>query len=111
MHFGLIEIVRSAAGLVAGGLIGVGFGMAQNLALRRHQRRQQEGGFNHGWAVMPGSMRRVAALMVTLLAVQLACPLLFTDGVQWWVSAGLLAGYGAMLLRQFRLRRAAQGLA
>ncbi len=105
MQNGMIDIVRPLAGLIAGGLIGVGFGLVQNLALRRYQRRQQAGDLGSGWAVMPGSMRRVAALLVVLLFVQGVCPLLFTDGVQWWVSAGLLAGYGAMLVRQFRLRR------
>ncbi|HEV2211523.1 MAG TPA: hypothetical protein VG167_22375 [Verrucomicrobiae bacterium] len=109
MHSGIIELFRSLAALLAGGVIGVGFGIVQDYAYRRNQQRQQAGTLNSGWAVMPGSMRRVAGLMVTLLLVQLFCPLLFSDGVQWWVSGGLLAGYGAMLFRQFRLRRA-QGL-
>ncbi len=105
MHLGWTDILRPMAGLMAGGLIGVGFGLVQDLALRRHQRLQQSGRLNSGWAVMPGSMRRVAALLVSLLVIQFLCPVLFTDGVEWWVSAGLLAGYAAMLLRQFRLRR------
>jgi hypothetical protein len=99
------QLLRSLAGLVAGGAIGVGFGMVQDLAWRRNQRLQQAGELKSGWAVMPGSMRRVAYLLVALVAVQLFCPLLFTDGVQWWVSGGVLAGYGAMLFRQLRQRR------
>jgi hypothetical protein len=105
MHIEWIDILRSLAGLVAGGLIGVGFGLIQKLALHRNQRRQQAGDLNSGWAVMPGSMRRVAGLLVALVVVQIFCPLLFTDGVQWWVSGGIVAGYGAMLFRQLRLRR------
>jgi hypothetical protein len=50
-------------------------------------------------------MGRVAYLLVALLAVQILCPLLFSDGVQWWVSSGVLAGYGTMLYRQLWLRR------
>jgi hypothetical protein len=64
MH--LLDILRSAAALVAGGLIGLSFGWLQDLALRRHQKREQSGNFNNGWAVMPGSMRRVAYLLVAL---------------------------------------------
>jgi hypothetical protein len=99
-----IHLLRSLAGLIAGGVIGVGFGMVQDAAWRRNQRLQQAGDLKSGWAVMPGSMRRVAYLLVALLAVQIFCPLLFTGGVQWWVSGGVLAGYGAMLFRQLRLR-------
>jgi hypothetical protein len=100
-----IHLLRSLAGLIAGGVIGVGFGMVQDAAWRRNQRLQQTGDLKSGWAVMPGSMRRVAYLLVALLVVQIFCPLLFTDGVQWWVSGGVLAGYGTMLFRQFWLRR------
>jgi hypothetical protein len=101
----LIAILRPLAGLVAGGLIGVGFGMVQDLAWRRNQQLQQAGDLKSGWAVMPGSMRRVAYLLVALVGVQIFCPMLFTDGVQWWVSGGVVAGYGVMLYRQLRLRR------
>jgi len=36
--------------------------------------------------------------------VQLFCPLLFTNGYQWWVSGGVAAGYGTMLFLQLRQR-------
>jgi hypothetical protein len=101
----LINVIRPLAGLFAGGLIGLGFGWVQNLALKQNQKRQECGSLHSGWAVMPGSMGRVAYLLVALLAVQILCPLLFTDGVQWWVSSGVLAGYGTMLYRQLWLRR------
>jgi hypothetical protein len=35
------------------------------------------------------------------------CPLLFRDGTQWWVSGGVVAGYGWTLFQQLqRLRKA-----
>ena len=100
-----IALLRPLGGLVAGAAIGLGFGMVQNLALRRNQQLQQAGELKSGWAVMPGSMRRIAYLMVALVAVQVLCPLLFTDGVQWWVSGGVVAGYAVMLFRQLHFRR------
>jgi len=104
MHVELTYILRSLAGLVAGGLIGFGFGMVQDLALRRNERLQQAGALRTGWAVMPGSMRRVAYLMLALVLVQIFCPLLFANGTQWWVSAGVVLGYGTMLFRQLYAR-------
>ena len=100
----LVEILRSVAALLAGGLIGLSFGWLQDLALRRHQKREQSGNFNSGWAVMPGSMRRVAYLLVALALVQLLCPVLFVGTSQWWVSGGVIAGYGTLLFRRLRHR-------
>ncbi len=57
---------------------------------------------------MPGSMRRVAYLLVALALVQVACPLLFAANCQWWVSAGVAAGYGIVLYGQLRRRLANQ---
>jgi hypothetical protein len=93
--------------VAAGGVIGYGFGIIQNLALRRNQRKQQSGDLNSGWAVMPGSMTRVAYLLILLVAIQFLCPLLFKDGTQWWVSAGLVMGYGYTLFRRLMQRRRA----
>jgi len=102
----MMDIIRPLVGLAAGAVIGVGFGWIQQLALKRNRRLQQDGGLNNGWAVMPGSMRRVAALLLALVLVQVACPLLFVDGTQWWVSGGVVAGYAVMLFRQLRQRDA-----
>jgi hypothetical protein len=102
----VLELLHASASLLAGGLIGVTFGVVQQAAARRYQQKENTGQFNTGWAVMPGSMRRVAALLVTLLLVQLICPLLFSNGCQWYVSAGLVAGYALMLFRQLRQRLA-----
>ncbi len=94
--------------VAAGGAIGYCFGLIQNLALRRNERKLQNGELNNGWAVMPGSMTRVAYLLIVLVAIQIICPLLFKDGTQWWVSAGLVMGYGYVLFRRLMQRRAGQ---
>jgi hypothetical protein len=91
--------------VAAGSAIGYCFGLVQNSALRRNERRQQSGEFNTGWAVMPGSMSRVAYLLIVLVAIQIFCPLLFKDGTQWWVSAGVGLGYGYVLFRRLVQRR------
>jgi hypothetical protein len=109
MQIQLVNVLWSTSGLMVGALIGAAFGMIQDAARRRYQRRQQNGSFTNGWAVMPGSMRRVAYLLVALAFVQFACPLLFVDGIQWWVSGGVVAGYGWMLYKQLRDRLAARG--
>jgi hypothetical protein len=94
--------------VAAGGAIGYCFGIIQNLALRRNERRQQSGDLNTGWAVMPGSMTRVAYLLIVLVAIQILCPLLFKDGTQWWVSGGVVLGYGYVLFRRLVQRRTGQ---
>jgi hypothetical protein len=103
------QFILAITALVAGGIIGLVFGMVQNAAQRRNQRRMDEGKLNNGWAVMPGSGMRVAYLLVALVLVQLICPLLFANGIQWWVSGGVVAGYGFVLYRQLRAKLAAQG--
>ena len=108
MQLGILSAIWSVAALLAGGLIGVSFGLAQQAAWRRHQRMEQTGKFNTGWAAMPGSMRRVAYLLIALALVQIACPLLFTTTTQWWVSAGVVAGYGIILYLHLRRRLAEQ---
>ena len=102
----LIEILRPLAGLIAGAVIGVGFGMLQQMARRKNEQRQLNGRLNSGWAVMPGSGGRVACLLIALALVQIACPAFFADGTQWWVSGGLVVSYGVMLFQQLRQGRA-----
>jgi hypothetical protein len=102
MHIQFTEVLRWILGLIAGGVIGYGFGRVQLLALRRNERKQQLGDLKTGWAVMPGSMTRVAGLMLVLVAVQVFCPMLFSQGTQWWVSGGICLGYGSLLLARLR---------
>jgi hypothetical protein len=101
----LIEILRSLVALILGGAIGVAFGLIQNAARRRHEKLQENGKLNNGWAVMPGSMRRVAYLLIALVLVQMISPALFAGFSQWCVSAGVVAGYGALLFGQLRQSR------
>ena len=80
MNIQITEIFRCLAALLAGGLIGYVFGTIQQIALRRNEKRQESGKLNNGWAVMPGSGRRVAYLLIALVLVQLICPLFFVNG-------------------------------
>jgi len=104
IHF--LDILRHAAALAAGGVIGLAFGTLQEAALRRHERLEREGRLRSGWSLMPGAGARVAYLLVALVGVQLLCPLLFAGGTEWWVSGGLLCGFGASLWQRLRRRRA-----
>ena len=101
----LLNVLRVSLALIAGGFIGYAFGLIQNAARLRHEKRQLEGKFKNGWSIIPGSGARVAYLVVALLLVQLICPLLFVDGSQGVVSGGLVAGYGWVLFQQLRRRR------
>jgi hypothetical protein len=104
IHF--VDVLKVTAALLAGGLIGYTFGVIQNLALRKNRKLQEGGQLNNGWAVMPGSGKRVATLVIALVLIQFICPLLFVDGFQWFVSGGVVLGYGAVLYRQLRERQA-----
>ena len=106
MQTHLIDLLRDLAGLTAGGAIGLAFGTLQRAALRRHAELERTGKLKSGWSLMPGSGVRVAYLLLALALVQFVCPLLFVDGTQWWVSGGVVVGYGAMLYQQLRLRMA-----
>jgi hypothetical protein len=105
MKIQLIEFVQPLLALVTGAAIGFLFGAVQNAALRRHEKLQQGGKLNSGWTVVPGSMRRVASLVVALALVQVVCPVLFIGGSQWWVSAGVVGSYGWLLFSQLRQRK------
>jgi hypothetical protein len=100
-----INMFASIAALVVGGFIGVAFGQLQNIARRKNEQKELQGKFKSGWSLMPGSGARVAYLLITLVLIQFICPMLFKNGTtQWWVSGGVVAGYGAMLYIQLRER-------
>jgi hypothetical protein len=100
-----INMLASIAALVVGGLIGLAFGQLQNIARRKNEEREQQGKFKSGWSLMPGSGVRIVYLLLTLILVQIICPMLFKGGdTQWWVSGGVVAGYGVMLALQLRER-------
>jgi hypothetical protein len=106
MSLALIEFLRLSTAAAIGLAIGLGFGVIQRRALLRHAKLQEAGHFQSGWAATPGSFRRVAYLLVALALVQLVCPLLFAPGslAPWYVSGGLVIGYGWMLYLQLRRR-------
>jgi hypothetical protein len=91
-------------GLLVGGLIGAAFGAVQNAASLRNEKKQEKGILRSGWAIMPGSMTRVAFLMIALVLVQIGIPMLFTGEIQWIVSAGVVIGYGWKQYLQLRRR-------
>jgi len=101
----LLNVLRIVLALVAGGFIGYVFGLIQNAARLRHEKRQLEGKFKNAWSIIPSSGARTAYLLLALLLVQLICPLLFVEGTQWMVSAGVAAGYGWVLFQQLVRRR------
>ncbi|HTB79756.1 MAG TPA: hypothetical protein VK717_02590 [Opitutaceae bacterium] len=104
MEIHLADVFQSSVAVLVGVVIGLGFGLIQDAARRRHEKRQQEGKLVSGWSLMPGSGTRVAYLLIALIIIQIICPLLFSAGTQWWVSGGLAAGYGWVLFKQLRQR-------
>jgi len=104
----MFEMMQMIGAVVAGGAIGWGFGLLQQAATRRHDRLQATGKMNGAWSLMPGSMTRVAFLLVALAIVQVVCPMFFAGNAQWAVSVGVVAGYGWTLYQSMRARLAAR---
>ena len=52
----------------------------------------------------------VLGLMMALVLVQVVCPMLFVNGIQWWVSGGVVLGYGSVLFSQLLRQRTHNGL-
>ncbi len=105
MHFS--QLLWSAFGLLAGGGIGFLFGRIQEFAQKRNQMREDSGKYKNVWSSMPGSFGRVFYLVIALVLVQVLCPLLFTSGGEWAVSAGVALGYGCVLYRQLMRKKQA----
>ncbi len=100
-------ILLLLGGLILGAIIGLIFGLAQSAALDRHQQLQKTGRLSNAGAIVPGSLRRVALLLLSLVGIQLFCPILFEEeGMQWIVSAGVVLGYGWALHKQAGSRQA-----
>lgn len=104
MNLTLLDSVRMLAALAVGGGLGYAFGFLQQVALRRHEEQERTGGLRNGWNLMPGSGVRVAYLVLALVLIQVICPLFFSDRVQWFVSGGVVLGYGWTLFQQLRLK-------
>ena len=103
----LIDFLCCALAILVGGVIGLGFGTLQDAAHRRHIARERQNEFKNAWTVMPGSGARIAYLLIALTLIQVGCPMLFANSTQWWVSGGVVAGYGWPLLQRLRRERAA----
>ncbi|HEY9154455.1 MAG TPA: hypothetical protein VIM69_04950 [Opitutaceae bacterium] len=100
----LIDLVKGTIAVLVGFGVGYSFGLMQENARLRNAALQAKGNFKLGVKQLPGTGRRIAYLLLSLLAAQLICPLLFRDGVQWLVSGGLLIGYGIPMWGQMRAR-------
>ena len=90
--------------LAIGGAIGFWFGAIQNSAAARNKKKYDGGNLKSGWALMPGSMSRVAMLLVLLVVIQVAIPVFFKGNIEWILSAGIVLGYGWSFVRQMRER-------
>jgi hypothetical protein len=100
----MIDIILSLFAVIVGFGVGYSFGLLQENARRRNAVAQARGDYKLGMGQLPGTGRRIAYLVLSLLAVQLICPLLFRDGIQWMVSGGLLVGYAIPMWSQLRER-------
>lgn len=103
-----VQLIQMFGATLAGGAIGWAFGLVQQFAARRHAEKQATGKLNSAWSLMPGSMTRVAFLLVALAIVQVFCPMFFTGNAQWAVSVGVVFGYGWTLYQAMRARIAAR---
>ncbi len=108
MQSSTLNVFITPMALLGGTAIGYGFGLLQAAATRRHAKLQAQGKFNTGWAATPGSMRRVAFLLVALAVTQFLFPIFFTPGglSQWAMALGVVGGYGIVLYRGLRERMA-----
>jgi hypothetical protein len=105
MNSSIIFSLTSAAALAVGVVIGFLFGVVQNAALARNRKKLNDKRSHvTPWGAVPGSMSRVAMLLVVLVAVQVCCPMLFSGDVQWLISAGVLLGYGWSFMKKLQQR-------
>jgi len=92
-------------GMLIGVSIGFVFGTLQNHISERNQKLQISGKLQSGWNLVPGSMTRVALLMVILVVIQAGFPVIFSGQLKWLVSAGVITGYGWTLYQRSRKRK------
>lgn len=97
MNANSFSLIQSLLALLLGLTVGGSFGALQAAARRRHQKWQADGKLDHVGPTVPGSMRRVAFLIIALAGAQLIWPWVFAGEGKWWVSAGVAAGYGFLL--------------
>ena len=94
------EIIFPLLALLAGVSIGYPFGLLQTTA-----DKQRDGKPTGKWpAFLSGKGARITYLILTLVVIQLTCPFFFVAAIRWWVSGGVMLGYGWTLCRQISLR-------
>ncbi len=101
MKSDVILVILLFGGFAIGAVVGMAFGSIQAAAHDRYRRLQQHNRLTNVATIIPGSLRRIAFLLVALVSIQIAFPMFFErEGMQWVVSAGIVVGYGLALLRQ-----------
>lgn len=106
MHLTFLGILSMLVAAGIGLSIGYGFGVLQRTARLKNEERERRGQVKNGWSLMPSSGQRVAYLLIALVVIQVLCPMLFSGGIEWWVSGGLAVGYGWCLYRDLRVKLA-----
>ena len=87
--------IPNLTGLLLGLIIGTGFAGLQWFAQRRHEKK----GDRRPLAALPGSMTRVALLLLALALAQVTFP----GASLWWLTGGLLVAL--LLPMSWRLQR------
>jgi hypothetical protein len=100
----LVNALIIIGALAIGGAIGYWFGSTQNSAASRNKKKYENGNLKSGWVLMPGSMSRVAMLLVLLVVIQVAIPVFFHGNIEWILSAGIVLGYGWSFIKHMRER-------
>ena len=95
-------MLQCLAGLMAGGCIGLGFGVLQDAAREKYRRLQQNAALKSEWTVVGGAGQRIAFLLIALALIQIFLPALASGSVKWWVTGGAVAGYAASLYPHLR---------
>jgi hypothetical protein len=87
-------------GLILGMVIGSAFAWLQMLALRRNEMLEKQQQLPGLFKLIPGSMGRVAFLLMALVLVQVLFP-----GVNlWWLTGGLVVTYAIPFIWQMKNR-------
>ncbi len=109
MDKSMIMIFISLTAIIVGYVIGFWFGTIQNAALIRNKKKYESGKLKNGFFLMPGSMGRIAMLLIILVVIQFAIPMFFQGNIQWILSAGIILGYGWTFVKQLRNRTIYRG--
>ena len=87
-------------GLALGALIGMGFAWLQLQALRRNELLDQQRDIPGWLKQVPGSMGRVAFLLITFVLAQVVCP----RANVVWMAAGVAIAYAVPFLLRLKAK-------